>query len=149
MLLLCSLYNVSTLTLEWQSFVINSSDCSPTVVYEAQNKVFTVCISSVNNYIAVYELQVHRRPNRSLIHDVVFVEPMTRVSITNISNSYLSNFVLMLLCQEHKVFFAIDSTIYVMDVLNPSQTKQYPSELPRCDQVHNLSSVSDEQFIRD
>ena len=42
MLLLCSLYNVSTLTLEWQSFVVNSFDCSPTVVYEAQNKVFTV-----------------------------------------------------------------------------------------------------------
>ena len=138
MLLLYSLYNVSTLTLEWQSFVVNSSDCSPTVVYKTENKVFTVCISSVNNYIAVYELQVHR--NRSLIHDVMFVEPMTRVSITNISNSYLSNFVLMLSRQEHKVFFAIDSSIYVMDVLNPSQTKRYP-ELPGCDRVHSLSSV--------
>ena len=104
-------------------------------------------VALVNNYIAVYELQVHR--NRSLIHDVVFVEPMTRLSITNISNSYLSNFVLMLLSQENKVFFAIDSSIYVMDVLNPSQTKRYPSELPRCDQVHSLSSVSDERFIRD
>ena len=72
---------------------------------------------------------------------------MTRVSITNISNLYLSNFVLTFLSQEHKVFFTIDSSIYVMDVLNPSQTKRYPSELPGCDQVHSLSSVSDEPLL--
>ena len=72
---------------------------------------------------------------------------MTRVSITNISNLYLSNFVLTLLSQEHKVFFTVDSSIYVMDVLNPSQTKRYPSELPGCDQVHSLSSVSDEPLL--
>ena len=108
-------------------------------MYKIENKVFTVCISSVNNYIAVYE--VHLVPwNGSLIHDIAFVRPLTRVSITNLAESYLSNFVLKLSSQEHKVFFAINSSIYVMDVSNPSQTKRYP-ELPGCDQVHSLSSV--------
>ena len=138
MLLLNVWCNINNCTLDLQTEIVSSSDCSPTVVYEAQNNVFTVCISSVNNYIAVYEIQVHW--NRSLIHDVEFVEPLTRVSITNLAESYLSNFVLKLSSQEHKVFFAIDSSIYVMDVLNPSQTNQY-SELPGCDRVHSLSSV--------
>ena len=144
MLLLSPWYNIITLTLELQRFVVNCSDCSPIVVYEAQNKVFTVCISSVNNYIAVYEIHLVQW-NRSLIHDVEFVGPLTRVSITNLSNSYLSNFVLKLSSQEHKIFFAINSSIYEMDVLNPSKTKQYP-ELPGCDQVHSLSSVPDGQL---
>ena len=136
-LLLSPWYNIITLTLEWQSFVVNSFDCSPTVVYEAQNKVFTVCISSVNNYIAVYEIQVHR--NGSLIHEsnIEFVGPLTR---ENLSSFYLSNFVLKLSSQEHKVFFAIDSSIYVMDVLNPYNTKQY-SALPGCGRVYSLSLV--------
>ena len=138
MLLLNMWYDINNCTLDLQTEIVSCSDCSPTVVYKTDNKVFTVCISSVNNYIAVYEIQVHW--NRSLIHDVVFVGPLTRVSITNLAESYLSNFVLKLLSQEHKVFFAIDSSIYVMDVLNPSQAKQYP-ELPGCDRVHSLSSV--------
>ena len=139
MLLLSPWYNIITLTLEWQSFVVNSSDCSPTVVYKTENKVFTVCISSVNNYIAVYEIQVHW--NGSLINEsnVEFVGPLTR---ENLSSFFLSNFVLKLSNQEHKVFFAINSSIYVMDVLNPLQTKQY-FELAGCDRVHSLSSVPD------
>ena len=137
LLLNIMLYETNNLTLEWQSFFADSSDCSPTVVFKTENKVFTVCINSVNNYIAVYELQVHR--NGSLIYDVEFsVEPLTRVSIVNLSSSFVSNFVLKLSSQEHKVFFAIDNFIYVMDVSNPSQTKQY-SEVPGCDRVHRVS----------
>ena len=138
MLLLNMWYDINNCTLDLQTEIVSSSDCSPTVVYKTENKVFTVCISSVNNYIAVYEIQVHWY--RSLIHDVVFVEPMTRVSITNLAELYLSNFVLKLSSQEHKVFFAINSSLYVMDVSNPSQTKRYP-EVPGCDRVHSLSSV--------
>ena len=138
MLLLNMWYDINNCTLDLQTEIVSSSDCSPTVVYKTENKVFTVCISSVNNYIAVYEIQVHW--NGSLIHDVVFVEPMTRVSITNLAESYLSNFVLKLSSQKHKVFFAINSSIYVMDVLNPSQAKRY-SEVPGCDRLHSLSSV--------
>ena len=130
MLLLNMWYDINNCTLDLQTEIASSSDCSPTVVYKTENKVFTVCISSVNNYIAVYEIQVHW--NRSLIHDVVFVGPLTRVSITNLAELYLSNFVLKLSSQEHKVFFAINSSLYVMDVSNPSQTKRYP-ELPGCD----------------
>ena len=107
--------------------------------------MFTVCISYVNNYIAVYEIRCQVHWNGSLIiheSDVEFVGPLTRVSITNLSNKYLSNFVLNLSSQEHKVFFAIDSFVYVMDVLIQSQTKQYP-ELPGCDRVHSLSLVPD------
>ena len=137
MLLLNMWYDMNNLTMEWQSFFADSSDCSLTVVYKTyDNSVFTVCINSVNNYIAVYELQVHR--NGSLIYDVEFVEPLTRVSTVNLSSSFLSNFVFKLSSQEHKVFFAIDSTIYVMDVLNPSGTKQF-SEVPGCDRVHQVS----------
>ena len=139
MLLLSVWYNINNCTLDLQTEIVSSSDCSPTVVYEAQNKVFTVCISSVNNYIAVYE--IHLMPwNGSLIHDIAFVGPPIRESITNLAESYLSNFVLKLSSQEHKVFFAINGSLYVMDVSNLSQTKQYP-ELPGCDQVHSLSSV--------
>ena len=149
LLLNIMLYDTNNLTLEWQSFFADSSDCSPTVVYEAQNKVFTVCISSVNNYIAVYELQVIW--NGSLIYDVEFVEPLTRVSISvNLSSSFLSNFIFKLSSHEHKVFFAIDSTIYVMDVLNPSQTKPYP-EVPGCGRVHRFSplvtSTGEQSFL--
>ena len=139
MLLMNVWCNINNCTLDLQSEIASSSDCSPTVVYEAQNKVFTVCISSVNNYIAVYEIQLVPW-NGSLIHDIAFVGPPIRESITNLAESYLSNFVLKLSSQEHKVFFAINSSLYVMDVSNPSQTKQYP-ELPGCDQVHSLSSV--------
>ena len=139
------LYDINNLTMEWQSFFVDSSDCSPTVVYKTyNNSVFTVCISSVNNYIAVYEIHCQVHWNGSLIiheSDVEFVGPLTRVSITNLSNSYLSNFVLNLSSQEHKVFFAIDSSIYVMDV-NTSQTQQ-PQELPGCDRVHSLLLVPD------
>ena len=139
MLLLSVWYNINNCTLDLQTEIVSSSDCSPTVVYEAQNKVFTVCISSVKNYIAVYE--IHLMPwNGSLIHDIAFVGPPIRESITNLAESYLSNFVLKLSSQEHKVFFAINGSLYVMDVSNPSQTKRYP-ELPGCDQVHSLSSV--------
>ena len=139
MLLLSVWYNINNCTLDLQTEIVSSSDCSPTVVYKIENKVFTVCISSVNNYIAVYEIHLVQW-NGSLIHDIVFVGPPTRVSITNLVESYLSNFVLKFSSQEHKVFFAINSSIYVMDVSNPSQTKRYP-ELPGCDQVHSLSSV--------
>ena len=55
--------------------------------------------------------------------------------------SYLSNFAFKLSSQEHKVFFAINSSLYVMDVSNPSQTNQYPEPVPGCDRVHSLSSV--------
>ena len=149
MLLLNMLYNINNLTMEWQSFFVNSFDCSPTVVYKADNNLFTVCISSVNNYSAVYEIRCQVHWNGSLIvheSDVEFVGPLTRVSITNLAESCLSNFVLKLSSQEHKVFFAIDSSIYVMDVLNPSQTKQFP-ELPECDRVHSLTSVPDGQLL--
>ena len=144
MLLLIMLYDTNNLTMEWQSFFVDRSDCSPTVVYKTyNNSVFTVCISSVNNYVAVYEIRCQVHWNGSLIiheSDVEFVGPLTRVFITNLSNKYLSNFVLNVSSHEHKIFFAIDSSIYVMDVLNPSQTKRYP-ELPGCDRVHSLSLV--------
>ena len=148
-LLLNMWYDINNLTMEWQSFFVDSSDCSPTVVYQADNNLFTVCISSVNNYVAVYEIRCQVHWNRSLIvheSDVEFVGPLTTVFITNLSNSYLSNFVLKLSSQEHKVFFAIDSFIYVMDVLNPSQIKRY-TELPECDRVHSLSSAPDGQLL--
>ena len=120
MLLLNMSYDVNNCTLDLQTEIASSSDCSPSVVYKTENKVFTVCISSVNNYIAVHEIQVHL--NGSLIHDIAFLRPLTRVSITNLAELYLSNFVLKLSSQEHKVFFAINSSLYVMDVSNPSQT---------------------------
>ena len=139
MLLLNMWYDINNCTLDLQTETVSSSDCSPTVVYKAENKVFTVCISPVNNYIAVYEVHLVQW-NRSLIHDVAFVGPLTRVSITNLAESYLSNFVLKFSSQEQKIFFAINSSIFVMDVSNQSETKRYP-ELPGCDQVCSLSSV--------
>ena len=88
MLLLNVWCNINNCTLDLQTEIASSSDCSPTVVYKIENKVFTVCISSVNNYIAVYE--IHLVPwNGSLIHDITFVGPLTRVSITNLAENTL------------------------------------------------------------
>ena len=139
MLLLNMWYDINTCTLDLQTEIVDNFDSSPTVVYKTENRVLTVCISSVNNDIALYEMYMYW--NRSLIYDVEFERPLTRESITNLSSSYLSNFVLKLSSQEDKVFFAIDSSIYVMDVLNSSQTKQHPEAVPGCDRVHRFSPL--------
>ena len=107
----------------WHTFVVDSPDCSPTVIYKAGKNTFTVCINFTLQHIAVYKIQVHW--NETQIIDAVFEGPLTQLSIINFSISYLSNFVLEVSSQVHKVYFAVDDAIFVMDANVPAQTKKY------------------------
>ena len=115
LLLNIMLYDINNLTMEWQSFFVDSSDCSPTVVYKADNNLFTVCISSVNNYVAVYEIRCQVHWNGSLIvleSDVEFVGPLTRVSITNLQTS--TCLILFLSCRARSTRSSLPLTVPFM-----------------------------------
>ena len=122
---------------EWHTFVVDGPDCSPTVIYKVENGMFTLCINFTLQHIAVYEIQLHWN-EKQVIDRAVFEGPLTRLSITNLSTSYISNFVLNVSSQVHKVYFAVDNTIYVMDVLDPTRTRKY-YDLPQCQQIHKLT----------
>ena len=122
---------------DWYMFVVDSPDCSPTVIYKAGNGTFTVCINFTRQHIAVYEIQLYWNETQ-IIDRAVFEGPITQLSITNLSTFYLSNFVLNVSSQVHKVYFAVDNAIFVMDVLNATQTKKC-EDLPQCQQIHKLT----------
>ena len=130
-LLLSYWYDLNTTIIEWSSFIVNSFNCSPTVFYKISSKFYVVCISSYE-YFAVYEVRLNL--SGSLIEDVTLLGPLTTISILDsLSSSSLSNFALV----EHMVCFAIDSTIIVMDIFDPTQTCQY-SNNSDCDEIHKL-----------
>ena len=128
---------LNDLTWKWHTFVVDSPDCSPTVIYKAGESLFTVCINFTLQHIAVYKIQLHWN-EKQIIDGAVFEGPLAQLSITNLSTSNLSNFVFEVSSQVHKVYFAVDNAIFVMDVLEPTQTRKYP-DLPRCRQIHKLT----------
>ena len=115
MLLLNMWYDINNLTMEWQSFFVDSSDCSPTVVYKTyNNSVFTVCISSVNNYIAVYEIRCQVHWNGSLIiheSDVEFVRPLECLLLTSQTSTCL---ILFLSCRARSTRSSLPLTVPFM-----------------------------------
>ena len=132
---------LNDLTWEWHILVVDSPDCSPTVIYKAGESLFTICINFTLQYIAVYEIQLYWNETQiidNVIDRAVFEGPRTQLSITNLSTSNLSNFALKISSQVHKVYFAVDNTIFVMDVLDPTRTKP---NLPhdQCRQIHKLT----------
>ena len=138
---------------DWHNIlVVDNPDCSPTVIYKVGNDTFTVCINFTLQHIAVYEIQLYWNETQ-IIDRAVFEGPLTQLSITT---SYLSNFVLDVSCSAHKVYFADDDTISVMDVLDPRNTTKYlnsrlnvtdpqcydlAAALPQYQRVHKLILV--------
>ena len=120
----------------WNTFLLNCSNCSPTVIYKIGGNFYTVCISSAHHFVAVYEVRLHLAG--SIIDSVTLLGPLTNINIPNysLSTSRLSNFILV----EHMVYFAVGNTIFVMDVFDLTQTQQYP-ELSTCTQIHNLVPI--------
>ena len=117
----------------WNTTLSNFlSNCRPTVVYNISGKVYTVCMSSINQYFSIYELRLHL--SGTAIGNATILGPLTEIRIFNSqSTSDLSNFVLV----GDRVYFALGSTIVVLDILDSTQTQQYP-ELPQCPQVYKL-----------
>ena len=135
--LLLSYWHNSTM-IERSFFIINSSNCSPTVFYNINDKVYTVCINSHYLYAAVYEVQLNFSGSVTKLEGAEFVEPL--VTNINLSSSQpLSNFINVNV--NHMIFFAVGNTIIVMDILDKTQTQQYP-ELPECAKIHKLISIT-------
>ena len=133
--LLLSYWHNSTM-IERSIFIVNSSNCSPTVFYNIDGKVYTVCINSYHLYVAVYEVQLNLSGLLTKLEGAEFVEPL--VTGINLSSSQpLSNFINV----DHMIFFAVGNTIIVMDILDKTQTHKYP-ELPECAQIHRLISIT-------
>ena len=133
-LLLSNWYDLNTTSMEWSHFIVDSSNCSPTVLYKVSKHFYIiVCISSNDQCIAVYEVRLNL--SGPMIENVTLLGPLTQINISNysLSASSLSNFALV----EHMVYFAVDNTIIVMDVYNSTRTQQYP-ELLNCTQIHKL-----------
>ena len=127
-------------TMEPDTFIVDSPNCSPTVIYKADSKFYTVCINSTNQHIAAYEVQV--RLNRSVIEDATLQGPLTEISNTSFSDLHLTDFVLSVSneSREHMVYFAVDNSIFVMAPLDSTQTKKYPADsLPKCSHIHKLA----------
>ena len=120
----------------WNTTFSNSlSNCRPTVVYNISGKVYTVCTSSTNQYLSMYEVQLHL--SGTAIVNATLLGPLTEIQTNSLTTSDLSNFVLV----GHMVYFALGSTIVVMDILDSTQTHKYP-ELPECAQIHKLISIT-------
>ena len=133
-LLLNNWYDLNTTSMEWSHFIVDSSNCSPTVLYKVSKHFYImVCISSNDQCIAVYEVRLNL--SGPMIENATLLGPLTQINISNysLSASSLSNFALV----EHMVYFAVDNTIIVMDVYNSTRTQQYP-ELLNCTQIHKL-----------
>ena len=134
MLLLSYWHNA--VMIERSIFIVNSSNCNPTVFYNIDGKVYTVCINSYHLCVAVYEVQLNLSGSVTKLEREEFVEPL--VTSINLSSSQpLSNFINV----DHMIFFAVGSTIILMDILDKTQTHKYP-ELSECAQIHKLISIT-------
>ena len=127
-------YNYRSMMMKWiwSTFIVNSSNCSPSVIYSISGSFYMVCVSS-HQYIAVYEVLLNL--SGSVIESATLTGPLINVNVSSSSN--FSNFIIL----GHRIFFVIGNTIVVMDVLDSAQTQQYP-ELPECTQIHKLVPTS-------
>ena len=136
-ILLSYSYDSNNMTMERSIFTVNSSDCSPTVFYNINGKIYTVCISTEYEYVAVYEVWLNLTGSIMEFKGASLIEPwVTSIRISTSHSSSFSNFIIV----DCEIFFAVGNTIIVMDVFNTMLTQQYP-ELPQCAQIHKLSST--------
>ena len=115
--LLLSYWHNSVMT-ERSVFILNSSNCSPTVFYNIDGKVYTVCINSYHLYAAVYEVRLNLSSSVTKFEGAELVEPL--VTSINLSSQSLvpSNFINV----DHMIFFAVRNTIIVMDIIDKTRT---------------------------
>ena len=128
-LLLRFWYDSDATIVQWNTSIVNSSNCTPTVFYKINGKFYMVCISSYNEghliyNAAAYEVQLNFSGSGITL---------TKQTTMNISSSNFLNFIIV----DRRIYFAIGSTIVVLDILNSTRTQQYP-ELPQCPQVYKL-----------
>ena len=140
LLLLSYWYDLNTMTMKWNMFIVNKSDCSPTVFFKINSKFYMVCSSSYEYFFTVYE--VHLNLSGSVIEDVTLLGPLTTIRISpSLSSSSLSNFILV----EQKVYLAVGNNIIVLDVFDSSksgtQQLQYPE---KCHNIHKLVPAVDD-----
>ena len=138
-LLLRFWYDSNATIVQWNTSIVNSSNCTPTVFYKINGKFYIVCISSyyyeehlIYN-ATVYEVRL--KFSGSGTGTTLTEQTKINVMINNISLSNISNFIIV----EQRIYFAIGSTIVVLDILDSTRTQQYP-ELPQslCHQVYKL-----------
>ena len=133
-LLLSYWYDSNNMKMERRIFTVNSSDCSPMVFYNINYKIYTVCISTEYEYVAVYELRLNLTGSVMEFEGASLIELwVTSISVKFSTSHSLSNFIIV----DHMIFFAIGNTIIVMDIFDTKLTQQYP-ELPQCTQIHKL-----------
>ena len=138
LLLLSYWYDLNTTIMEWNMFIVNKSDCSPTVFFKINSKFYIVCSSSYEYFFTVYE--VHLNLSGSVIEDVTLLGPLTRIRISpSLSSSSSSNFILV----EQKVYLAVGNNIIVLNVFDSSGTRQlqYPE---KCHNIHKLVPAVDD-----
>jgi hypothetical protein len=132
-LLLCFWYDSNAMTMQWNTSIVNSSNCTPTAFYTINGTFYMVCISSYyeEHYnVAVYEVQLNFNGSGTTLAE------QTAINIT-ISDSSLnfSNFIIV----DHRIYFAIGSTIVVLYILDSTQKQQYPELLVNeCPQIYKL-----------
>ena len=140
--------------LELSKFIVDSPivTCSPTVIYHetVNNSFYTVCVSTRDPYVynaSVYHLDF--KLNGSEIKSgLLSSHPLTFLTFMTNQPSKLSNFLVAVSSQENKVYFAVGGSLLVLDVLNPTETKNY-EEFPNCSQINKLvlSDESSRQVI--
>ena len=130
-LLLRFWYDSDATIVQWNTSIVNSSNCTPTVFYKINGRFYMVCINSYYEEHLIYNASVYEVQLNISGSGTTLTEQTT----INISSSNFSNFITV----EQKIYFAIGSTIVVLDILDSTQTRQYP-ELPQslCSQVHKL-----------
>ena len=141
-LLLRFWYDSDATIVQWNTSIVNSSNCTPTVFYtEINGKFYMVCISSYYEEHLIYNAAVYEvRPNFSGSGTALIEQTTINVNNISDSSSNFSNFIIV----DQRIYFAIGSTIVVLDILDSTRTQQYP-ELPQslCPQVYKLvESVS-------
>ena len=119
-LLLSYWYDSNNMKMERRIFTVNSSDCSPMVFYNINYKIYTVCISTEYEYVAVYELRLNLTGSVMEFEGASLIEPwVTSVNVKFSTSHSLSNFIIV----DHMIFFAIGNTIIVMDIFDTKLTQ--------------------------
>ena len=117
-------------TVEWDTSVMNVTDCNPTLFYSAGSNIYTVCINLTREVIAVYKVVKSQEK----------IENVTTVTVPKLSSSALSSYVVDVSDSGNKVYFAVNNTIFVMNVLEPLMSK--PLSLTFCNSYDSSSNLS-------